>query len=550
MERLPIIGTFRSVGATRKMTDFVLTIESLLYGILGGILGCGFGLGVLYIMTYLMSEDPWAGTKMEVKIDFTSGQLVGALLLAIILSIISSIIPIVKASKIPVKDIVLNKFQTSSSRKPWKLYLGIIFLMVSLIVPWFMPKSLALILGIVCMLLVVTSLVLLVPYITNIFLRVFEKVYNRIFGNEGVIAVKNLRNNKSILNNISLLAIGISSLLMINTISYSVITEISSFYSDADFEVWMWAPEADREFDTKIKTVDGVEDVYGVIGANMVNIADSDHTINLIHGVDENKFLDFWEMDVAKGDLNRLKDGRYILLTYALRDKFEVDIGDTLSLKLQRGERSYIVSGFFDSLRWNGNYAMVSERFLKSDMGNGYYQDIYLKTTKDPNVVVKSIKSKFARIRPTVTTVAEMEGNDQKSNAQLFTILKGFSIMTLVIGVFGVLNNLIISFIKRKRSLAIYRSLGMSKSQIIKMIFIEALTGGIIGGTMGIIAGFLMVAIMPNIMKAMDSPIPMHYSFQLFFYSLIAGIAIKVVASISPALRSSKLNIVEAIKYE
>ncbi len=50
------------------------------------------------------------------------------------------------------------------------------------------------------------------------------------------------------------------------------------------------------------------------------------------------------------------------------------------------------------------------------------------------------------------------------------------------IGIFGVLNNFLISFMERKRYLAIYRSVGMSREQIVKMVFIEGLSGGIIGG--------------------------------------------------------------------
>jgi len=550
MERLPIIGTLRSVGATRKMTDLILIMESLFYGIIGGVLGCGFGLGVLYIMTYLLSEDPWAGIRLDIDINFSISQLITAFTLAIILSIVSSIIPIIKTSKIPVKDIVLNNFHQATKKNPWKLYLGVSFFIISLTVPWIVPRSIAVVLGVICMLMIGASLVLLIPYLINFIIVFFEKVYIKIFGNEGVLAVKNLKDNKNILNNIALLSIGISTLLMINTVSYSVVTEVTNYYKDANFEIWMWLQGADRKFDSRLRTVDGVTDVYGIIGSDMVEIENNQNTINLIQGVDKNKFLQFWDIDIKEEDLNKLDEGRYILLTYASKEKLGVDVGDVLTLKLPRGNRDYYVSGFFNCLRWNGSYALVGERFLKIDTSNGHYQDIYIKTSRNPKEVAESLRRKFARYRPFVDTVSTLEENNRKSNAQMFIILKGFSIMALVIGVFGVMNNLVISFIQRKRNLAMFRSIGMSKGQIVKMIFIEALTGGIIGGLMGIVAGVLMIAIIPNIMKAMDSPIPMHYSFELIIYSLLSGIAIKVIASISPALRTSKLNIVEAIKYE
>ncbi|MFT9496427.1 ABC transporter permease [Anaerosolibacter sp.] len=237
MERLPVIGTFRSIGATKKVTDFVLFIESMAYGIIGGLLGCGLGLGVLYAMTYTMADNPWSGGRMKTSIQFTAGQLISAFLLAVVLSCVSALIPIVKVSKISVKDIVLNKVDTYKKRKSFRLPLGIALLVFALVAPWIVPKTMMMAVGTLCMVSSGVAVTMLVPYMTNGFVKGFEKLYVYLFGNEGILAAKNLRENKSILNNISLLSIGISSLLLINTISDSVMTELMSFYKDVDFGV-------------------------------------------------------------------------------------------------------------------------------------------------------------------------------------------------------------------------------------------------------------------------------------------------------------------------
>jgi putative ABC transport system permease protein len=93
-------------------------------------------------------------------------------------------------------------------------------------------------------------------------------------------------------------------------------------------------------------------------------------------------------------------------------------------------------------------------------------------------------------------------------------------------------------------------SLGMSKRQTIKMLFIEALSAGVIGGIMGIATGLAMTAIIPFVMKAMLFPIPMHYQSSIFATCMALGITITLISSIAPALKSSKMNIIEAIKYE
>jgi len=90
----------------------------------------------------------------------------------------------------------------------------------------------------------------------------------------------------------------------------------------------------------------------------------------------------------------------------------------------------------------------------------------------------------------------------------------------------------------------------MSKQQIIIMIFIESMTGGLIGGIVGVQGGILMISVFPYIMDSMDMPIPMTYSTSLLVISILTSIGITLVVSISPAIKSSKGNIIDLIKNE
>ncbi|MHB1393521.1 MAG: ABC transporter permease [Clostridia bacterium] len=108
-EMLPVIGTFRSIGATKRMTDFVLLIESVAYGMVGGALGCVLGIGVLYLMANMMLTQSDRAAGFTANIQYTSSQLITAFIIAVVLSVASSLIPIIRVSKISVKDIVLNK---------------------------------------------------------------------------------------------------------------------------------------------------------------------------------------------------------------------------------------------------------------------------------------------------------------------------------------------------------------------------------------------------------------------------------------------------------
>ncbi|HYH05010.1 MAG TPA: FtsX-like permease family protein, partial [Bacillota bacterium] len=550
-ERLPIIGTFRSIGATRKMTDLVLLAESILYGTIGGIAGYFLGLGILYIMAAQMRPE-WA-KNTAITLIFTPGQVGAALILAVVLPLISSFFPIIKIAKLPVKEIIFNRMEQPKKRSLLRLFLGLCFLGFVLVAPRLVSRELALAVDVVSMLLAVSAVILLVPFLTAGFIKIFEWVYYYILGNEGVLAAKNLRENKSILNNIALLAIGISSLLMINTVSFSVVKEVANFYKDATFDLWMYSYQADRRFAAVLRSIDGVSAVYGVYGARGTELAGGKEKINLIHGIDTERYFDYWQLPLT-GDrtklLKELDADRNIMLSNILKDKLQVKEGDELVLKMKRGDRVYKVIGFFNSLMWGGSFGLVSERYLKWDMQLQYYDNIFIKTSQNPARVVELIKKHTVRNRPWIETLENMNRQDIQENRQLFLLLQGFAVMTLVIGLFGVFNNLMISFLERKRSLAMMRSVGMSRSQTLKMIFIEALTGGIIGGSVGLLAGTVLIGLVPFVLQAINQVVPIHYSLKEFGIAFLFGVIITVIASIGPALKSSRLNIIEAIKYE
>ena len=547
-ERLPVIGTFRSIGATRRMTNLVLLTESLMYGLIGGLLGCAFGIGLLYLI--MIAIRPTFMKTVAVTIQYSPRYLGNALMLAIAIAFFSSLWPILKIVKTPVKDIIFNSVSKNRKRKRWKPIVGFILVGSALFLPPYIPFRLFLPVSMVLLFASVIGFIYLTPTLTNLFLKVFTRIYLHIFGNEGILAAKNLRGNKSVLNNISLLALGISSLLMISTISFSVAEELTDFYRDGHFAIWFWTSRADRGTEALLQRIDGVEGTYGIYSANQIEITNRQDRINLLHGININKYPDYWDFDLEPQLLAELDTGRNILITNTLRERLQVQTGDLLTLKTNRGERNYQIIGFFDSLMWNGSFALIAERYLKMDLNKQYYDDIFIKTNKDPDGVAAAIKKRFERRNPYVTTMSEMKAGDIEANASIFNVLKGFALLALVIGIFGVFNNLIISFLERRRSLAIFRSVGMSKRQSIKVFFIEALTGGLIGGLIGVMSGYVLISLSPLIIKAVATNIPIHHSLSFYLLAIGAGIIITITASTSPAFKSSKLNIVDAIKYE
>ncbi|WFA08637.1 FtsX-like permease family protein [Tissierella sp. Yu-01] len=556
VERLPVIGTFRSIGATRKMTDTILIGESLTYGIIGGIFGNLVGIGFLYVIANVMAADPYSGGQLDVAIDISIGNLLMSFILAVGVALISSWIPIKRASKIPIKDLVLNTTEPKSRKDKQRLVIGISLFGLGFILPRIVPNSLAFVINIFSILASTVSLIMFVPFLTKAFLKVFERIYVLVFGNEGILAVKNINGNKNILNNISLLTIGISTILMINTISDSVGIEVLNAYKDWKFDIMFFLDEADRNTEQVLRGVDGVSSTYGAYESWAgVNVVDTHYTINYLQGIDIKRYRDYVDFHFDGDDdvdeaFQMLDEGRNIMVTLMIRDELNLSLGEEIILEMESGDKTYTVIGFFDSIMSNGSNAIISQKYYKTDMKQPYFGSFYIRTSKNPDEVLLSIQEKFMRRGASGDTIANMTKMNYDSNNQFMIILQAFSILAMLIGIFGVFNNYTISFIERQRSIAILRSVGLSKKQTIKMVMIEALTGGLIGGIIGIIGGLQMLSGIPYLVKAMVMPLKIHYTGIFFINSLIGGIIIATLASISPAIKTSRQNIVEAIKYE
>jgi putative ABC transport system permease protein len=82
------------------------------------------------------------------------------------------------------------------------------------------------------------------------------------------------------------------------------------------------------------------------------------------------------------------------------------------------------------------------------------------------------------------------------------------------------------------------------------MIFIEALTLGIIGSLTGVVSGILMISSGAGLFRSLQMIAGIHYSFTQLALSIVLGIVISIIASVWPALKSSKLKLMESIKYE
>ena len=118
-----------------------------------------------------------------------------------------------------------------------------------------------------------------------------------------------------------------------------------------------------------------------------------------------------------------------------------------------------------------------------------------------------------------------------------------------VITIFGssiaLMNIMIVSVTERTREIGVRKALGAKKSTVAIQFFIETLLIGQIGGLVGIFFGILIGL---GIASAMD------FAFVIPWGAILAAFAtsfmVAIVSGLYPAIKASKLDPIEALRYE
>lgn len=554
LERLPVIGTFRSVGATRRSTAGILLGEAALYGLIGSLPGVPVGLAVMKMLVN-GTADEWM-KAVDTRIVVSSGQIILALASAFLLAVISAMIPVLKASRLPIKDVVLGLVDDHIRYRPGRYITGAALILIGGVTPHFLPPDLLLSAGTTSIFLIIVGCVMVIPWLVKRLVNAAAWINRRVFGNLGDLAARNLRDDPSVVNNISLLTVGITAIFMITTMSVSAAESLTKFYRDARFDVWMWTWNADRSTLAKIRSIRSVTDAVGTYEQWNVEIEGRDKPFSQIQAVSGPEILDWWDFPVHSRDpaalLGRLDDSRSILMSAKSMRRMQLEVGDHLSFMLgdPPRPRNYEVIGSFSFPDDTGGYGLVGIRWFKMDTGRSRFNDIWIKAPGAADETKALIEEDY-RNRPLwIRTMAEMETNNAREMKQIFLMLQFFSLLAMLIASVGIINNYLVSYIERRRVLAVIRSVGMSRMQGARMLLVEALTGGIIGTVVGLAGGLVIASFLPTYMQAFYLAISLVVAPLRVLGLLALGCILSLGAQMVPTFRSRRLNIVESLKYE
>jgi ABC-type antimicrobial peptide transport system permease subunit len=131
-------------------------------------------------------------------------------------------------------------------------------------------------------------------------------------------------------------------------------------------------------------------------------------------------------------------------------------------------------------------------------------------------------------------------------------------VLTLAIGGVGVMNIMLVSVTERTREIGLRKALGARRSAILLQFLLEGLATTFAGGAVGVAISYVLVWVFsprPFLSELLDDAtrgvdIYLILSAELLGTCTAILMLVGIVSSFLPAFRASRMNPIEALRYE
>ena len=118
--------------------------------------------------------------------------------------------------------------------------------------------------------------------------------------------------------------------------------------------------------------------------------------------------------------------------------------------------------------------------------------------------------------------------------------------ISLLVGGIGIMNIMLVSVTERTREIGLRKAVGAKRSDVLVQFLIEAVTLAVLGGIIGITLGVVGARSIGAAFDAFEAVVGLDAVLLSLFFSMAVGLFF----GIYPAYRASRLNPIDALRYE
>ena len=556
-ERLPVIGTFMSQGATRKKMEHILLMEAALYALAGTVFGVLFGELGLAVLTRALA--PLKDYGIYPPLNINPVHIAIAAVFALVLSVGSAWLPARSIRKLQVKDVILDRTEQTHKKGAVRFIAGCV-LLAAAIAGAFIDAQWTTDLSAVFFLFAFLGLALM----SRKFIKLAAGKLSGLFrGNTTVfLAMNNIKSSKLLRGNITLLVISLAAIFSIVSIGNSMKTMVVDAYQElnADYSVPGIIPSGSDKSNTdtmieKLSAVEGIDKTSVTAEYNAITQVD-DYSFYVMAAdpvkyqeymqylkLSDNKYYEEYKNDCSRG----------VLVSSTVLRHINKKTGDSIDIDIGGKKETFSIIGEYDGkVYYNGRTMLMKPEDLTGIYNVKEADSIYFRLEK--NAVPENVEANFKKIIAELGSIyysrQDLMQMNVDSNQMIIDILSIFSYLALIITSIGILNNISISFQQRRKEFAVMTSVGMNRSKRKNLVLTESMTGVVWSVVTAVPFTLMVNAIMVKLFKNIDMPMPIDFAWSSVpVYGLVTA-AVVFIASLSTMKKSKKLNVVAELKYE
>jgi len=241
-----------------------------------------------------------------------------------------------------------------------------------------------------------------------------------------------------------------------------------------------------------------------------------------------------------------LDANRQIIIGKTVAEALKKKVGETIDLS---GTRFKIVGIYTSSVSWEELGGVITLRDAQTFMGRPRKVSMFAVKLHDPTqarLVVDKINREF----PDVHAALSGEFADQMPDMEATdAMLIGISILAIGVGGLGVMNTMLMAVMERTREIGVLRALGWRRRAVLIMIMKEALLLASFGALSGVLIAFGLVGLI-HLEPSFGQALKPVWDIEIFVRAILVALLLGGVGGLYPAYRATKLQPVEALRYE
>jgi putative ABC transport system permease protein len=149
-----------------------------------------------------------------------------------------------------------------------------------------------------------------------------------------------------------------------------------------------------------------------------------------------------------------------------------------------------------------------------------------------------------------INSMQDIEETLTETSETLTMLLTITAAIALLVAGLGIMNIMLVSVTERTREIGIRKAVGAKRRNILMQFLLEATTISVIGGLIGIGVGIGASKLLSGSITMNFSEIETVITPDTIIIAFLVAAGIGIVAGVYPAFRASRLNPIDALRYE